>query len=288
MTVANSPLTERMGPQLCFFLQSYQVRPTTKEADSKQYCILVKSEHLPLFIGVPELLPWFLHIPPSFSSEHPHQRWGHLSCWTRKQLLLAAFPAGLTDLRHHSAEPEHGSAATASPLNQAATQCQAPRSPSCCESTRKTHLGLSGTHSSAARPTQYGCWGEQGRWVRWNYDGSSGDWQAQKPSKQRTRFSAILSCSDFRGSGFTSQVLPALGRKYSVQCPCAWPNSSFQTMRWAGLWRQRALRSHGPSLPTQSPTWTYGTGISNDCYLQSRQQREAGNTSWKHWMRQLP
>lgn len=57
MTVANSPLTERTGPQLCFFLQSYQVRPITQEEDSKQYCILVKSEHFPLFIGVPELLP---------------------------------------------------------------------------------------------------------------------------------------------------------------------------------------------------------------------------------------
>lgn len=178
MTLAHSSLSERTEVLSSLFLQSYRVSPVTQEADCKQYCVLVKSEQLPLFISVPELLAWFLHIPPSFSSEHPHQRWGHLSCWTRKQLPLAAFPAGLTDLRHHSAEPEHGSAATASPLSQAATQCQAPRSLSCCESMHKTHLGLSGTHSSAARPTQYGCWGEQDRWVSWNVSGR--DWQAQK------------------------------------------------------------------------------------------------------------
>ena len=104
----------------------------------------------------------------------------------------------------------------------------------------------------------------------------------KRPSKQRTRFSAILSCSDFRGSRFTSQVLPALGRKYSVQGPCAWPNSSFQIMTWAELRRQRALRSRWPSLPTQSLIcswdWDY------QWLLSTIQAAERGR---KHFMKAL-
>lgn len=273
-------------PQLCFLLQPYQVSPITQGASSKQHHKWEEFEHLPLFISVPELLVWFLHIPPSFSSEHPHQRWGHLSCWTTKQLPPAAFPAGLTDLGHHSAKPEHGSAATASPLSQAATQCQAPRWPSCCESMCKTHSGLSGTHSSAARPTQCGCWGEQREELTEMMMGAVENNNSKRPSKQCTRFSAVLTCYDFSGFGFTSQVLSALGRKYPVQGPDQ-THHCRPWCRWARLWRQSTEVSLILSLHTV-PKMLMGLGFAGICYLQSREQREAGSTLWKHWGKQRP
>lgn len=213
----------------------------------------MKSELLPLFIGVPELLPWFPRIPSSFSSERPHQRWGHLSCWTRKQLPLAAFPAGLTDLKHHSAEPEHGSVATASPLSQAAIQCQAPRSPSCCESMRETHLVHSGTHSSAARPTQYGCWGDQERWVRWNYDGSSCNWQAQKAFKAKDKVLSnfkllwLQRVTSLPGSSLL------WGGNILYKFPV--PGHTHHSRPWGGLAvKAESTEVPGPSLPTQCST----------------------------------
>lgn len=262
-------------PQLCFLLQPYQVSPITQGASSKQHHKWEEFEHLPLFISVPELLVWFLHIPPSFSSEHPHQRWGHLSCWTTKQLPPAAFPAGLTDLGHHSAKPEHGSAATASPLSQAATQCQAPRWPSCCESTRKTHSELSGTHSSAARPTQCGCWGEQREELAEMMMGAVENNNSKRPSKQCTRFSAVLTCYDFSGFGFTSQVLSALGGNilYKVLTKLIIADHSAGGPGCEG----RALRSHWSSPSMQSPkcSWDWdlqGFAIYNPG---SREKQEA-------------
>lgn len=98
----------------------------------------------------------------------------------------------------------------------------------------------------------------------------------KRPSKQRTSFSAILRCSDFRGSRFTSQVFPALGRKRPTQGPCAWPNSSFKTMRWA-VCEGREHGGHTDPLSLHCPPHAHETGISSDCHLQPRQHE---STVW--------
>lgn len=90
----------------------------------------------------------------------------------------------------------------------------------------------------------------------------------KRPSEQRTRDSAILAAP-------TSKRLDSHFRyswlwKYSVHGPCAWPSSPFQTMRLAGLRKQRKWRSHRLSHTVLD---TQRTGISSDYYLKHRQQR---------------